>query len=241
MYKYKKLTRKYINSLLKIGEEIFINAKIQHHLLNVLRLKNDSLIRVFDISQREFLAKITLSKFQVLKLKILELLRQNTQSSKFKTYLAISLINKKKFLLAMDYAVQLGINVVFPIISSRSQLRYIAESTLQERIISSAEQSERLDIAQINRIVTLEELFKNRFDKILFLNEKEHDLISQKVININHDLLILVGPEGGFSEEEEINIKNLPNSISVSLGENSFTTELAVAVALSYIKFLNNN
>ena len=56
-----------------------------------------------------------------------------------------------------------------------------------------------------------------------------------KIINIKHKFkkwTLLIGPEGGFSEKEIINIEKLPNCFSVSLGSRILRSDTATTAAL---------
>ncbi|MBF8246948.1 MAG: RsmE family RNA methyltransferase [Rickettsia sp.] len=238
MLKYKNLIRKYIDSSLRINEEFVIKNKIFHHLVNVLRVREKALIRVFDNKKEEFLAQISSIKKNILRLTILKPLRKDSSNNKIKVSLGLSIIDKKIFMRALDYAVQLDIDELYPIISSRSQNKYISYNSLEERMLNSTEQSERVSLTKIHPIRKLKELLLDIKQEIIFLNEREENLISDKLTQLSKDSFLLVGPEGGFTEEEEIFVKNITNVTSVSLGKNILTTELSVASALSYINLL---
>lgn len=116
-----------------------------------------------------------------------------------------------------------------------------------DKIVKEAsEQSYRNSIPKIDytpSLLTLLEEVSSQYDAILFAYEEEakskkyHSFgEALKQINENDKLLICIGPEGGFSEEEVIELKNY-EAQSVRLGARILRTETASLYALSAISY----
>ncbi|WP_410521486.1 RsmE family RNA methyltransferase [Candidatus Tisiphia endosymbiont of Metellina segmentata] len=144
---------------------------------------------------------------------------------------------------AIDMAVQLGVTKIIPLIAERSQFRTVNTQRLMKCIIESTEQSERLIPCILMPVVSLSLFLEQTLDNsIIYANENEDEnntLLKIMPIyssDISANLSVVVGPEGGFSQNELQMLSLRPNTLSISLGSNILRTETAVATCLAQIK-----
>jgi 16S rRNA (uracil1498-N3)-methyltransferase len=234
---FSSLPRLYLNVILIRDNEINISDEHIHYIKNVLRLKINDMFKIFNEKNGEFIVKIlTINKNHII-VKILDLLREKEKNN-INITLGLSIIKMDKMILAISMATQLGVNNIVPIISSRSQFKIINETRINKVIIESTEQSNRITPPRLLPIIPLckyRDTYSN--DLILYANE-HHNIKNQSNINNSKNITVIIGPEGGFTDEELEIMSSWSESISINLGEYILRSETAVATAISYAKFL---
>ncbi len=231
------LKRKYIEDSLFINKRISLNQDSSHHISTVLRMKRFALLRVFNEHSGEFLAQIEAYNKKICQLKILSLLKSPNEKDQFNIDLALSIIKKDKLLNAIFATTQLGIKTLIPLYTNRSQCKSLNIKSLQKNIIKATEQSERISITKIISPSLMEVVLNNKYQKIIFLNEKEgqNNLLSNFNFDKKDSVLVLIGPEGGFDDSERQKISSKKNIISASISENILNADIAAISAISYI------
>ena len=154
-------------------------------------------------------------------------------------WLIFSPIKQQRMGIAIQKATELGVSKIIPCFTNYSSIKNINLKRLQENAIEASEQSERLDIPSVEKVLKLNDLIYNwPKDRILiFCDEKleKNKLIIETLKSLKRNkskFAILIGPEGGFSDEERALISTKTNVISVSLGERILRSDTAITVAL---------
>jgi 16S rRNA (uracil1498-N3)-methyltransferase len=128
----------------------------------------------------------------------------------------------------IEKAVEIGIDKISFISSRYSERKNIRIERIQKRAISALKQSGNPILPQINDIIPFKQVFQNINESQRFLayeqTETNESFFSKA--NLNGSYFVLVGPEGGFSEDELALAKNEECQL-VSLGENRLRTETA--------------
>lgn len=234
------MNRIYIKESLEINENISLEQEDAHYLVNVLRAKEKDQIRLFN-ENGEFLAELNSTSKKKYNLKLIKKLRDYSNPAKLT--LAFALIKPDRMLFAIEKAVELGVTDFQPIITKRCQIREINQARIIKCIKEATEQSERLDFASLHETLKLEDflaLYKENI--IFFANEKEKSksLLQLKQENKLYfeNSIILIGPEGGFDEEEHSLLREKENIKSISLSSHILRAETAAICAISQIKCL---
>lgn len=236
--KFSHLRRLYINESIIENQSINIMGDDFHYLRSVMRLKKLETFRVFNEKDGEFLVKILDIGRSNLNIIVEKLLRPVLPEQEL--ILAMCIIKPDRMLEAIRGAVQLGVTQIIPVISERVQIQKISREKILKSIINSTEQSERFRPTELLPKICLSDLCKiQEFEQIICASETED--IKNKVTNINkiqEKPVILIGPEGGFSEDEMKMIKSYKHIYSVSLGKNVLRAETAAITALSCISMI---
>lgn len=235
--KFSSLFRIYVNQTLKKNQTIYLAGERQHYLSSVIRLKIAEQIRVFNEHDGEFIAQVKSISKKEITLIILDNFRSVVSEPGF--VLALCIIKLDRFLEAVRAAVQIGVTEIIPIISSRAQLKKVPREKIENILQQSTEQSERFRIPILADETSLGGLInRDDIEQIIFANENE--LENKIIANINDwkdNLCVLVGPEGGFTDQE-IALLNQPNVTSISLGQTVMRSEIATIVTLGCIKMM---
>ncbi|MBQ6297145.1 MAG: 16S rRNA (uracil(1498)-N(3))-methyltransferase [Selenomonadaceae bacterium] len=165
-----------------------------------------------------------------------------------KIVLADCLPKQNRFDNIIEKATELGVAKIEPLISDRTIARpggIRAQSKLERwRKIAkeAAEQCARDTIPEIGEIRELDEWLKEitPLDKdtlLLFCWENEQERTVREVLTAwNGNIIVLIGPEGGFSEREVNAIKSA-GGVSVTLGKRILKTDTAVISVLAMINY----
>lgn len=223
------------------GDFIEIYEEDFHHAKNVLRLKLGDKLEIISPKIMYICEIISFSK-DSLKTKILKF--EKLSDIKIPITLYQALAKGDKFEYIVQKAVELGINKIVPFESERTivkckQKSYEKKEVRYKRIIKSASmQSKRNYIPTLSPPINLKDipLTKNTLG-LLAYEQSENSLkkllrTTDSISNIN----IVIGPEGGFSENEIIYLKSKGYN-SISLGERILRTETASLNLLSILGY----
>lgn len=150
--------------------------------------------------------------------------------------LGMGIIKKRDRLeFAVEKAVELGALQICLFRSERSVKENVRLDRLETKALSAMKQSLRAWLPDINLYETLEELL-DAYPKAEYLAAHEKMDTEEKVVSamkeVNEKVLLLVGPEGGFSSRE-IDLLKEKDAELISLGPNRLRTETAVVAFLS--------
>ncbi|MCX7796042.1 MAG: 16S rRNA (uracil(1498)-N(3))-methyltransferase [bacterium] len=156
---------------------------------------------------------------------------------------AQALLKPKKLESVITYSTQFGVEAFVFFISKRSSVRDlgVVEKRL-ERLKKIAKSSAEISMNKPPRIETtsnlstLLEQFNNYKPLLLYENSQERLNLEWLRINNIKDILLIIGPEGGF-EDEEVELVREKGGYILSLGERILTSEVAGFVVLSLLQF----
>ena len=234
-----KFNRIYINSRLGENSKIELASDHVHYVKTVLRLKVNDALRIFNGIDGEFLVQITDIGKNNLAVKIKEQLKKPYTESALT--LAIAIIKQDKLMLTINMAVQLGITKIIPLITERCQFRSVNIERLTKCAIEATEQSERLTPPIIEQAIKLQDYLKKNNNFMLYANEhekEENSILQISSLLNNNDIAIVIGPEGGFTNDELELLASHKNTKSISLGSNILRAETAAITAIAQVKLL---
>ena len=230
-------TRLYVNKELSNNIMIYIKDKQHHFLKNVLRIKIQDTISVFDGMSGEWLSKvISINRDNI----VLQIFKKNTSmETEIDLWLIFAPIKLYRMNITIQKATELGVSRLIPCITKNTNQTRINFRNLKLNIIEAAEQSERLTIPLLEQVKKLNDLLENfpQDRGIIFCNEqnKHLPLISEvlpKYLDKYKKWALLIGPEGGFTDLEVNKIESIPSTISVSLGRKILRSDTATTAAI---------
>ncbi len=239
--KEKKLTsnRFFINEEQIKFPFILLSGTENHHLSKVARKKPGDKVWLFDKKGKSYLAKIEdigISHTRLFILKIKEI-----TEPRVRILLAQALIKSKAMDLIIQKSTELGITKIIPVLSARTVVKIenkvdIKLSRWKKIALAAAKQCGRSDLPSIRPPLDLSELLEeNKASINIFLNEKGGTLLKDVIKKgIPESVLVLVGPEGGWTDEEEKNMIQHDYE-PVDLGLNILRTETAAVCSLGIL------
>ena len=212
--------------------------KSQSHYVNkVMRVKENEIFSLFN-SSGEWEAKILNISKGIVEFNVTKQLRQKENSKEL--WLAFSPIKSNYFNFMIQKATELGVTKFIPIIFDRTIVRKINKERLEKVIIEAAEQSNRINVPDIEDPKSLDDFLNNNKVDLIFtdLNSKNTRIDLKKVTD--KPTCVIIGPEGDFSEEERAEILKFSGVQPLKINENILRSETAVISAISIIKYAIN-
>lgn len=220
------------------------------HIYKVLRLVQGEKVVLNNCQGTEYLGEIAnISKTEV-SIKILKKLDINNESG-VEIYLFQGLPKSQKMDLIVQKGTELGVTEFIPTITHRVDVKLKGEFKKLDRLnriaLEAAKQSKRSLIPIVSDPIDFEQVLGRINTMDIFLVPYENaenfgikgvvsDIIKNGKINNVKKIGVMVGPEGGF-EEEEINKLKDAGAYIITLGNRILRTETAGFVATSLIQY----
>ena len=214
----------------------------EHHILHVMRMKKGDEIEVVS-DGKVFLCRI--DNLHPLEVSVIHEIENDVELKECITLL-FALTKGDKIDLVLQKATELGVKKVALIESERTVVKYEGKdidkklARFNKIMKEASEQSHRLVVPELLGIYNLKNLPKEIFSDINYVAyEKDANDISGAFSKLEKgkSISILIGPEGGFSEQE-INRLTEQGFIRTSLGKRILRAETAAIYALSVIGYL---
>ncbi len=198
--------RLYVDLLLTVGESIELPADAVRHAVTVLRLKPEDSLTVFNGQGGEYRATIVSLQRRQVVVSINEYSPIDRESA-LHTRLVQALGKGERTEWALRKAVELGVTEIVPMVSERTQVKVKADKADQREkrwrslIIAACEQSGRTRLPQLRSMVTFADwVGRSTTGERLILDPRAEQGL--KVDAAVTEVELLVGPEGGFSDQE---------------------------------------
>ena len=232
--------RLFVDEALAEGRELRIEGGQAHYLLHVMRLKEGAPVKLFDDRTGEYLATVTATGKRDVVLTIEGKLRDREAAPDL--WLCQALIKKDRLDWVAEKSCELGIERFVPVLTQRCVADKLKEDRLRSQMIEAAEQCERAALPEIADLSKLDALLRGWPEDrtLLFCDERGGAPLAEVLRAGRHTKsAILIGPEGGFSDEENAAIGAHPHAIPVSLGPNILRADTAAVAAIAIWMALN--
>lgn len=235
--------RLYQNCELQCGTTLTLTKEAAHHAIHVLRLLINSKIILFNGKGGEYLATIKNMTKKSIVVNIEKYFSTELESPRH-IHLAQGIIRREKMDFVIQKAVELGVSSITPILTEHCNFSL---SQLKKRhthwhavAVNACEQCGRNKIPSIEMPQTFYDYLKNKInekniDKLL-LSPTASKKISQLKIN-KAKVCVVIGPEGGFSEEEIEKAKQNEFQ-TIQLGPRILRSETAALATLTSLQVL---
>ncbi|MBQ7236642.1 MAG: 16S rRNA (uracil(1498)-N(3))-methyltransferase [Clostridia bacterium] len=226
------------------GNKAKITGADYNHITNVLRLKvgEEILISVLGASHLSKIEDIDDSAVTV------EIIKENYQDTSLpvKIHLFQGLPKSDKLELIIQKTVELGVESITPVEMERCVVKLDGKKkdgkTARWQAIaeSAAKQSKRTNIPKVESVLSYKQILEKIRDLDLFIipyeNAKGMQATKETLQSLKSGMSVgvLIGPEGGFSDNEIELAKSL-NAKTVSLGKRILRTETAAITAVSML------
>ncbi|MFH2057719.1 MAG: 16S rRNA (uracil(1498)-N(3))-methyltransferase [Pseudomonadota bacterium] len=215
------------------------------HIFKVLRLGPEATISVTDGKGKDYIATILSASSSIIDIQITREQTTSTESP-LQITLCSGMLKDRKMDLVIKHVVQLGIFQWIPFFCERSipspntnklRNRHKRWETIAKESLKQCNRSRLVDIA---KPVSFKDLLLNTFDhdlKIAFWEKATQPLANLKTTQTHPKVVILIGPEGGFSENE-IQMAQTKGFSSYSLGPRILRAETASIASCTLIQHL---
>jgi len=231
--------RLFVDAPLGAGQSVALERNQSNYLGNVLRLSAGNTILVFNGRDGEWQARITARK----KADSLEIVSQTRPQDRLPdiAYVFAPLKHAR-----LDYmvqkAVEMGASRLQPVLTRHTQVSRVNSERMRANVIEAAEQCGILSLAAVTEPVPLDRYLGQREAKrMLVFCDEAADVRNplealQQGLAVADGVDILIGPEGGFAEEERTLLLRQPKTLRLSLGPRILRADTAGVAALALVQ-----
>ncbi|CEK12192.1 16S rRNA (uracil(1498)-N(3))-methyltransferase [Legionella hackeliae] len=222
------------------GQELELSSAAGQHVGVVLRMQPGDKITLFCGDNREFEAVITSVHKKKVMVAIVAQHFVNRESPQV-IHLAQGISKGERMEIVIQKAVELGVTSITPLLTERSVVR-LDEERMEKKIaqwqaiaIAACEQCGRNQVPKIEKALHLNHYLKRGSNALKFVLHPEMAKNWRDYEFHTQELILMIGPEGGFSEQEISEILSY-NFNPLSLGPRILRTETAAIAALSVLQ-----
>ncbi len=231
------LKRLYNESALSKGALLSLPKDQVHYLATVLRMEADQELRLFNGRDGEWRARIKAVSKRAAELEVIECLRSSPRFSdpRPSVTLAFAPVRRHRTAFIFEKATELGVAEFMPILTARTQFPKLNLEKARLQIIEAAEQTERLDVPHVAKPQKLLEwLAQQKETPLFFADEAGGAEPALKAIRQSQGAAtMLIGPEGGFTEEERTALRGHSSVVPISLGPRILRADTAALSVLT--------
>ncbi len=235
--------RLYVDTSLAPGTTVGLESPQAHYLLHVLRLKLSDPVLAFNGRDGEWKAKLAPAGKRGLSLVIEE--RTRSQSEPGDLHYWFAPLKHARLDYMVQKAVEMGASRLQPVLTRHTQPARVNLERMRANAIEAAEQCGILMLPTIAAPVTLEKALAQREpSRLLIFCDEDADvkdpIAALEGTNENRSgsmsLALLIGPEGGFAEEERSALLRESNVLRLALGPRILRADTAAVAALALVQ-----
>ena len=231
--------RLFVDAPLGSGHSVALERDQSNYLGNVLRLSAGATILVFNGRDGEWQASIEGRK-RPDQLGILSQTRPQDRLSDL-TY-AFAPLKHARLDYMVQKAVEMGASSLRPVLTRHTQVSRVNGERMRANVIEAAEQCGILSLAETADPVSLERFLAQRDpQRLLVFCDEAADVANplralQTGRAVSQGIDVLIGPEGGFADEERAILLRQPQILRLSLGPRILRADTAAVAALALVQ-----
>ncbi|TDK37546.1 16S rRNA (uracil(1498)-N(3))-methyltransferase [Rhizobium deserti] len=233
-----RMQRLFIDAPLGPDEQVSVSAEQFNYLANVLRMEEGAEILAFNGRDGEWKTRLTFPSRKKILLEPVEQVRSQPGACDLHYLFAPLKVGRLDYL--VQKAVEMGAGVLQPVMTQHVQGKITSLERLQANAIEAAEQCGILSVPQVlppRKLVDLLEAWPED-RRIVFCDEGDQGQNPLPILSAIKEtkLALLVGPEGGFSEDERAMLRALPFVTAIPLGPRILRADTAAVAALAVLQ-----
>ncbi len=232
-----KPQRLFVKPRLEAGLELELEPEQAHYLINVLRCKTGDKVLLFNGKDGEWLAEIAAAKKHKASAAIVEKTREQGQAPDLH-YLFAPLKRARLDYMAQK-ATEMGASLLQPVLTRRTVAERVKRERLEANAVEAAEQCGILWVPEVEEPRPLPEILSSWDPARLLVFADEAASVTSPIAALlgqpPRPLAVLVGPEGGFEEDERRLLLDQSFTVPVSLGPRVMRADTAAVAALTIV------
>ncbi len=235
--------RLYVENPLEAGSTLTLAKEQSHYLAQVLRRREGDMVRLFNGMDGEWRAVIAYMGKKEVTLQLEERLRMQVREPDL--WLVFAPVKHDALGFIVEKATELGVAAFHPVITQRTIVQRINNTKLEANIKEASEQCERLTLPMLAAPVALSTLLDAWPEqRLLFVcdemaagNAIQNVLLALKSSADSYTGFgLMIGPEGGFTDEERHWLQHYPFVVPVGLGPRILRADTAALAALACLQ-----
>jgi 16S rRNA (uracil1498-N3)-methyltransferase len=230
--------RLFVDAPLAAAQEAALAPEQAHYLRQVMRLSDDAEVIIFNGRDGEWLARLAASGKRGAAIRPVEQIRPQPET--FGPVYAFAPLKQARLDYMVQKAVEMGASRLSPVLTQFTQVSRMNIDRMRANAIEAAEQCGILALPAIDEPIPFQKWLASLTvaNAIVFCDEESDEKLPvDELRNAKaSDLAVLIGPEGGFSEDERKNLLARENVIRLSLGPRILRADTAAVAALALVQ-----
>ncbi|UCI29243.1 16S rRNA (uracil(1498)-N(3))-methyltransferase [Mesorhizobium sp. B4-1-4] len=233
-----KMQRVFVPDDLGADIELEPSQQQSHYLMHVLRLGEGAEVLLFNGRDGEWSAAIAAKSKRAVRLKVLTL--QRPQPPLPDLIYCFAPLKQGRLDYLVQKAVEMGAGILQPVVTQHTQVAKPSIDRLRANVVEAAEQCGILAVPELREAEKLERLLTgwDKERRLIFCDEDastNNPLPALRQLK-EKKLALLVGPEGGFSDDERKMLRALPFVTAIPLGPRILRADTAAVAALAVMQ-----
>ncbi|MBB3592374.1 16S rRNA (uracil1498-N3)-methyltransferase [Rhizobium sp. BK529] len=233
-----RMQRVFIDAPLSEGATVEANPDQFNYLANVLRMEEGTEILLFNGRDGEWKAGLSFPTRKRILLTAIEKTRPQPAPSDLHYLFAPLKIGRMDYL--VQKAVEMGAGLLQPVMTQHVQGKITNLDKIRANVVEAAEQCGILGIPDVAEPVKLADLLDHwpADRRIIYCDEGDAGQNPLPILSkvTERRLALLVGPEGGFSEEERTRLRSLDFVTAIPLGPRILRADTAAVAAMAVMQ-----
>jgi 16S rRNA (uracil1498-N3)-methyltransferase len=231
--------RLFVDAPLGPGQTIALARDQSNYLGNVLRLAAGDTVLVFNGRDGEWQASV-MGRKRPDQLGILVQTRPQDRLPDLTC--AFAPLKHARLDYMVQKAVEMGASTLQPVLTRHTQVSRVNGERMRANVVEAAEQCGILSLADVAEPVPLERFLAQRDPQrlLVFCDEATEAAGPLQALQArpdgSHGTDVLIGPEGGFAEEERAILLRQPQILRLSLGPRILRADTAAVAALALVQ-----
>jgi 16S rRNA (uracil1498-N3)-methyltransferase len=235
--------RLYVDQALAAGADIALEPAQAHYLVNVLRLKPDAPVLVFNGRDGEWRAALAARSRRTAELAVTTQTRLQPEPTDL--HYLFAPLKRARLDYMVQKAVEMGASRLVPVLTRHTQAERINLVRMQANAVEAAEQCGILVLPGIADPEPLERaLGRLEPERLLVFCDEDAPLADPVAAlaaalprqGATPPLAVIIGPEGGFAEEERALLLRRDNNVRIALGPRILRADTAAVAALGLVQ-----
>jgi len=238
---HKSFARLFVDADLQADARLTLGLDQTNYLVAVLRLKAGDSVILFNGRDGAWLARITDPHRKGVHLELVVQTAHQTAPSDL--WFGFAPLKTGRLDYLVQKATEMGAGAIQPVITRYTQVSKLKSDKLAANIVEAAEQCEVLSVPRLDPEIALADLLagwreSHGLRRLIFCDEAAVSASPVDLLGWLEGLPVglLIGPEGGFSDEERQLLLSQPFVIPISLGPRILRADTAAVAALALVQ-----
>ena len=232
-----RMPRLFVDAPLTAGADAVLDRNQANYLLNVLRLRQGDAVLVFNGREGEWRGRLSGPGKRATAIRVETCLRPQPRPGDL--HFLFAPLKHARLDYLVQKAVEMGASHLQPVITRHTQVARVNLDRMRANAIEAAEQCGVLHVPTVGAALGLETAVSA--DRLLIFcdeNAEVADPVSALAAARPRQspISILIGPEGGFADEERSLLAKLPNVVPIALGPRILRADTAAVAALALVQ-----
>jgi 16S rRNA (uracil1498-N3)-methyltransferase len=230
--------RLYVDAPLGAGAAVALEPEQAHYLTHVLRLKSGAGVLAFNGRDGEWAATIEAQRRSA-SLHVGDRVRAQTTPADLHYLFAPLKAARLDYM--VQKAVEMGVAKLQPVLTRHTQAARVNTGRMRANAIEAAEQCGVLSVPDVEEPLPFAQMLAKREAArwMIFCDEDAavaNPIAALATVPARSPLAVLIGPEGGFADDERAALLKLPNVVRLCLGPRILRADTAAVAALTIVQ-----